>query len=677
MKKHRVLMVDDDKINCIRAKRLLEKKYDIETVSSGLSALEWLRENKADLVLLDYLMPGMNGLQVFSEMQKSKKLEDIPVIFLTSDSNGKLEAELIRHGAADFVSKPFLPEVVVSRIDRAIELESYRKKLHVQLDEKSKQMDQVVLQAITTVANTIDSKDEYSSGHSSRVAYYATVFAKKLGWDEREIQNLYYLSLLHDIGKIGVPDIILNKVGELNEEEWEVIKRHTNIGADILSDIAMIHDVVLGALYHHERYDGTGYPEGLSGKEIPLVARLICIVDAYDAMTSNRIYRDKMTKDEVVEEFKRYRGAQFDPELVDLFLELVEEGIPEEGEAGIKFKLFDKTAVEDSGKLLRIVLEEKNRVSKNEAMRDSLTGLYNRRYTENQIDKVLYQSPGGGTMFMMDIDQFKGVNDHFGHIVGDTVLKSIAMLLKKHTGEDDIVCRIGGDEFLIFYYGLNDYDEICDRASNIIEDYRKLCKGNKSMKETSISIGISRSSLDGKSFQRLYKAADKALYYVKQNGRNNYHFFQAQETGKLKGMGIEENVDIRWLKSILSEKEMKVGAYQVGYKEFHRIYQFVTRTMERTGQDSVLVLITMDTASNLELEDQEFALKSMEKSIFTSLRRNDISTRYSNTQILVLLSNCSRTNAEAVIERILSDFHSKRMPFLIKSHYALTEIQLT
>ncbi len=180
-------------------------------------------------------------------------------------------------------------------------------------------------QSMRTFANTIDAKDEYTSGHSYRVAVISQMLAQKAGMSGKEQENIYYMGLLHDIGKIGISDNTLNKKGKLTDEEWEQVKRHPSVGADILKDITSIPDLESGARYHHERWDGKGYGEGKKGEDIPLVARIICVADAYDAMSSARCYREKFDDDRIIEELTNCSGTQFDPNIVPLMIELIKE----------------------------------------------------------------------------------------------------------------------------------------------------------------------------------------------------------------------------------------------------------------------------------------------------------------------------------------------------------------
>lgn len=194
-----------------------------------------------------------------------------------------------------------------------------------EIDKKNKEIKRVTIQTITTIANIMDAKDEYTKGHSQRVAEYSAAIARELGYDEHKIDNIRCIGLLHDIGKVGIPDSILDKPEKLSEEEFDIMKQHVIIGGNILQDTNMIKGLDMGAKYHHERYDGSGYIEGLKGDEIPEVARIISLSDAYDAMTSNRVYRKRLSDEKVINEIMRCRGTQFDPKIVDVFIKLLRE----------------------------------------------------------------------------------------------------------------------------------------------------------------------------------------------------------------------------------------------------------------------------------------------------------------------------------------------------------------
>ena len=196
-----------------------------------------------------------------------------------------------------------------------------RKSLKRQLEYKN-----ITLESIQAIARTIDAKDEYTNGHSIRVGYYSKVIAQNMDMNSDEVDNIYYIALLHDIGKIAIPDMILNKPGKLTDEEFEVMKSHTTRGAAILKGISTIPQIIEGAKSHHEKYDGSGYPEGLSGEDIPLVARIICCADCFDAMASKRVYKEPFSLDVIVGEFKRCSGTQFDPGIAKIVIELISAG---------------------------------------------------------------------------------------------------------------------------------------------------------------------------------------------------------------------------------------------------------------------------------------------------------------------------------------------------------------
>lgn len=195
------------------------------------------------------------------------------------------------------------------------------------LNEKNEQIQNMTIQMITTIANTLDAKDAYTEGHSERVSIYSTKIAEGLGLSKEEVKDIHFIALLHDIGKIGMPDSVLNKPGRLTDEEYEQMKQHTVVGGEILKDIGMIPGLDIGTRYHHERYDGRGYPEGLKGENIPFIERIIAVADSYDAMTSNRVYRKHLTNEQVMSELEKGSGTQFDPVIAQTMVYMLKNGI--------------------------------------------------------------------------------------------------------------------------------------------------------------------------------------------------------------------------------------------------------------------------------------------------------------------------------------------------------------
>lgn len=330
--KELILVVDDDTMNLRIAERLLEREYRIVCVESGQEVLEYLEHTKPHLMLLDLHMPEMDGFEVMQRMKERSLLNDIPVIFLTADNDTESEIRGFREGASDFIKKPFVVDIMMQRIRRILELNRLQKNLQQEVEKKTREAEQrrqkverLSTQIMHTLGETIDAKDKYTNGHSVRVAEYAREIARRDGKSEQEQEDIYYIGLLHDIGKIGIPNTIINKSSGLTDEEYTIMKDHPKIGADILGTMTEIPGLAVGAHWHHELYNGTGYPDGLKGEEIPEVARIIGVSDAYDAMTSKRSYRDVMPQDVVKEELKKGSGTQFDPHFVEIMLQMMED----------------------------------------------------------------------------------------------------------------------------------------------------------------------------------------------------------------------------------------------------------------------------------------------------------------------------------------------------------------
>ncbi|MDE5933209.1 MAG: diguanylate cyclase, partial [Lachnospiraceae bacterium] len=594
--KKTILIVDDDRMNLVTAQKFLMEEYKVVGVNSGKQAFKYLMKFRPDLILLDIFMPEIGGFEVMELLQENKDWCKIPVIFLTADRKTETESKCFQMGAHDFITKPFEPGIMLNRIRRAIELDGYRKDLQRRLEEKTREVELVTIQAITTVANTIDAKDDYTKGHSIRVAYYSEALARKIGWSEEEVQNIHYIALLHDIGKIGVPDSVLNKPFKLTNVEFELIKNHTVMGAEILKDIKMFPHVSVGAKYHHERFDGRGYPSGLKGDEIPLVARIIGIVDSYDAMTSNRVYRKRLQDEMVKQELLRGKGTQFDPYLVDQFMELLEEGnlqqnIPEED---MVMRIFN------SDKIYGGVTREEAGMN---SQLDYLTGLLGREQGEKEITESLRN--GNGCIMMIDLDNFREMNDRFGHLAGDYVLKEVADLLKE-VSEKNIVCRMGGDEFLYYVDGISRQEEAEEKVKMILESFETRKSEIRILENISLSIGISLYGIDGGSFEELVRKADKALYHVKQNNdrKQRYLFYQGTSMAKT----LEQSkADLDRLVNMVENRETYHGAFQIAYEEFGRVYDFVMHFSQRNNQAMQLILFTLYSSdgSDIRIEQME------------------------------------------------------------------------
>jgi putative nucleotidyltransferase with HDIG domain len=323
-----VIVVDDDVTNLKMAGHILSKKgMRVSALKSGRALLDFIGANDApDLILLDIKMPEMDG---FETLRKLRELEagksEIPVIFLTADESESSETTGLSLGAMDFIKKPFVPDVLALRVRHIIDLSHLQQDLSREVEKKTRENENLFINLVASLADAIDAKDTYTNGHSGRVAAYAREIARRFGYSARAERDIYMMGLVHDVGKIGVPDAIINKPARLTEPEYDVIKTHTVMGAKILNNINEMPELVTGARWHHERYDGSGYPDGLKGTDIPEQARIIAVADAYDAMTSRRSYRDRLPQATAREELVSGRGTQFDPVFADIMIGMIDE----------------------------------------------------------------------------------------------------------------------------------------------------------------------------------------------------------------------------------------------------------------------------------------------------------------------------------------------------------------
>ena len=322
-----VVVVDDDVMNLKMAGTILSKhNMRVTALKSGTALLDYVKTNRPDLILLDIRMPEMDGFETMTLLKKVLPAdESIPVIFLTADENQESETRGLELGAMDFIKKPFVPEVLVLRVRHTIELVRLQRNLEAEVEKKTQENEVLSLHVVQTLAQAIDAKDTYTNGHSGRVAEYSKEIAKRYGYSVKQQDEIYMMGLLHDVGKIGVPDAVINKPGRLNDEEFEQIKKHPVLGDKILKKIREMPKLAIGARWHHERYDGTGYPDGLAGKDILEEARIIAVADSYDAMTSNRSYRGLLPQEKVREEIEKGKGTQFDPVFADIMLQIMDE----------------------------------------------------------------------------------------------------------------------------------------------------------------------------------------------------------------------------------------------------------------------------------------------------------------------------------------------------------------
>ncbi|MFA7001293.1 MAG: HD domain-containing phosphohydrolase [Candidatus Omnitrophota bacterium] len=337
----RILVVDDEQWNLELMKVLLAGRgYEVTTASSAQSALEWLeRSGGADLILTDALMPGMDGFELCRRLRKDKRFQSIPIILVTALQETSSRVEGLEAGASDFLSKPVDAAELGARIRAHLriktlldEIESWNHVLEQRVEErtrtiveKKRELDASYFLTIEALIMALDARERETGNHSLRVAFYATEIARKAGIRGRELEEIAMGALLHDIGKIGIPDEVLLKAGALSAEEWIKMRQHPQIGWNIIKDIEFFgkgRDLVL---QHQECYDGNGYPQKLKGEDIQAGARLFAVVDALDVLMSERAYKRPMSYEAAREQIRISSGTHFDPKAVELFM-----GIPAE-----------------------------------------------------------------------------------------------------------------------------------------------------------------------------------------------------------------------------------------------------------------------------------------------------------------------------------------------------------
>lgn len=361
-----ILVVDDVPANLKYAQQLLSSRYKLTLASSGAQALKFLKRNVPDLILLDINMPEMDGCAVIAELKKDPATAMIPIIILTSEVDTAMELKCLELGAVDFIRKPFITEIMLSRIETQLELSAYRDRLEYMVNEKTAVIERLQDVMSTCFAELVESRDGTTGGHIKNTTRYFSVFIEELSKHDEykdiltpeHMKNLVRAAPLHDIGKIGINDSVLRKESVLNEEEFDHMKTHTQIGGDTFQhifssvedtqhhsqigayafdrifdamnvdeseDTIFLHIARDMAMYHHERWNGTGYPSGIKGEDIPLCARILSIVDVYDALTSKRSYKEAFTHEKAMQIIAEDREIFFDPKLTDIFLSISDQ----------------------------------------------------------------------------------------------------------------------------------------------------------------------------------------------------------------------------------------------------------------------------------------------------------------------------------------------------------------
>ncbi len=338
--RYRILIVDDEEINLKILRIYLEDKgFEVVSCLDGEEAINILKNEDVTVCICDIRMPKISGIDVLNFIRQHKPI--VPVIMLTGFIDINTAVSVMRQGAANYLTKPIDAGELIISVEKAIEhrklveeksrLErenlEYQRNLERKISEKTVAMQRNMLDMVVALANVVEERDQHLIGHSKRVAQYASTLGRQIGLEKEQLRTLNNAAILHDIGKIGIPDVLLNKNEKLTGEEREVLHTHVIRGVNILEPVEFLEDVIPAIKYHHENWDGSGYAEGLSHSEIPLLARIIRIVDSFDFLTTSRPYREAFEIEEAIEEIQKGKGTYYDPELLEPFLDMVRKMI--------------------------------------------------------------------------------------------------------------------------------------------------------------------------------------------------------------------------------------------------------------------------------------------------------------------------------------------------------------
>ncbi len=438
MKEPRIVIIDDDTAPREMLKDFGELLgYQVEAFSEIDEANKFFSSNpEVDLVILDVFLKGVNSLP-FVDNLKSGIYKDIPIIIISGSVNVEIIQSALSKGVFDFIPKPFTLQQIKEKIDSALNYclnikQSKKYFSHVEslLKERTEMLEQLAIQSVKALANAIEARDPYTRGHSERVALISTKIAKKLGFEEESLKKLELAGLLHDVGKVGIPDLILLKPGKLTDFEYMIMKNHPGMSALIVSEITPLNSIIPWIKYHHENFDGKGYPEGLKAKNIPLESRIISIADNYDALSSLRPYRKKMAKNDVIDYIISEFGKKFDPDLREASISVLEE-------------------IEDLEEVKSSISPYIEKFREAMVYIDFLTGLYWYPYLKNFLKEKIQENQTF-YLVLIDIKGISEINRTKGRIKGDEIIIKTAHYLQSIFLTPSIVVRAGGDDFVVF-----------------------------------------------------------------------------------------------------------------------------------------------------------------------------------------------------------------------------------
>lgn len=520
-KEQKILIVDDSEMNRALLLDILDEQFEVIEAENGVEAISILSKHREEfsLLLLDIMMPKMDGFEVLDHITKHHWNDDFAVIMISADDSPANIKKAYDLGAFDYISRPFDSTIVQRRISNTLFLYARQKHLEEIIAEQLQEQEKNNKLMISILSHIVEFRNGESGMHVLNVQSITKCLLEQLmlhtdqyALSQTDISLISTASALHDIGKISISEEILNKPGKLTKEEFEVIKTHSMIGANMLLDLPIEHQQNLLVKiatqicrWHHERYDGKGYPDGLKGEEIPISAQVVSLADVYDALTSERCYKKAFSKEKALEMILDGQCGAFNP----LLLLCLQEVIDRLESESLKEEKQDRRDVRRKIDYDSLFFKDKNQnVTRQQLLYiDSLTNVYNRRY----YDEYFQGTNDIQSMAMIDVDNFKHINDNYGHDTGDIILRRIAQSMLSCIRKTDAVIRYGGDEFVIVFFNMpadifeDKLEKIRETVANIVvEGYPEL--------HISVSIGGVFGMATAK---QLFKEADKMLYESK------------------------------------------------------------------------------------------------------------------------------------------------------------------
>ncbi len=321
--KQTILVVDDISENIALLSNVLSKSYRVKAANNGAKALKIAFSTIPDLILLDIMMPEMDGIEVCRQLKADPRTRSVPVIFVTAMGEVEDETRGFQAGAVDYITKPISPPIVLARVQTHLQLYDQNRALEDIVRKRTAELDNSRLEIIHRLGLAAEYRDNETGTHVIRMSYYCRVLAKSIGMNDMDADLILQSTPMHDVGKIGIPDSILLKPGRLDPEERKIMEKHAEFGAQIIGDHdnPLLKMASLAALTHHEKWDGSGYPRGLAGEDIPLIGRIVAIADVFDALTSKRPYKEAWPVEKALDLIRKESGAHFDPGLVESFMD--------------------------------------------------------------------------------------------------------------------------------------------------------------------------------------------------------------------------------------------------------------------------------------------------------------------------------------------------------------------